>query len=73
MLKTRVNGQEDTTSWVFHSIGELELLGEDLSTTLGRQGLELTRLEESRCRCVPSGLGSYFTPGIAEEERSESG
>ena len=40
---------------------------------LGRQGLELTRLEESRCRCVPSGSGSYFTPGIAEEERSESG
>ena len=28
---------------------------------------ELVRLEESRCRCVPSDTGSYFTPGIADE------
>ena len=72
MLKARVDGQEDTTTRVFRSIGESEPLGEDLLTMLGCQGLELTRLEESSCRCNPSGMGSYFTPGIAEEERSVS-
>ena len=51
----------------FRSIGELESLGSDLSTTLGQQGLELARLEESRCRCVPSDTGSYFTPSIVGE------
>ena len=56
----------------FRSIGELESLGSDLSTTLGQQGLELARLDESRCRCVPSDTGSYFTPGIVGEE-SRSG
>ena len=42
-------------------------MGSDLTTTLGRQGLELMRLEESRCCCVPSDPGSYFTPGIVDE------
>ena len=67
VLKAGVDEQEGVSTHVFHSIRELESLGSDLSTTLGRQGLELVRLEESRCRCVPSDTGSYFTPGIVEE------
>ena len=67
VLKARVNEQEGVSTRTFRSIGELEWLGSDLSTTLGRQGLELVRLEESRCRCVPSDTGSYFTPGVVEE------
>ena len=67
VLKAQVNEQEGVSTRTFRSIGELELLGADLSTTLGRQGLELVRLEESCFRCVPSDTGSYFTPGIADE------
>ena len=67
VLKARVNKQERVSTRAFRSIGELESLGSDLSTTLGRQGLELVRLDESRCRCVPSDSGSYFTPGIVGE------
>ena len=63
VLKARVDEQEGVSTRTFRSIGELESLGSDLSTTLGRQGLELVRLEESHCRCVPSDTGSYFTPG----------
>ena len=71
VLKARVNEQERVSTRAFCSIGELESLGSDLSTTLGQQGLELARLDESRCHCVPSDTGSYFTPGvIGEESRS---
>ena len=49
------------------------MLGEDLSTTFGHQGLELASLEESSCCCIPSDTGSYFTPGVANEDRSQSG
>ena len=51
VLKVRVDEQEGAITRTFHSIGELELLGADLSTTIGQQGLELVRLEESHCRC----------------------
>ena len=67
VLKARVDEQEGVSTRTFCSIRELESLGADLSTTLGRQGLELVRLEESRCRCIPSDTGSYFTPGVVGE------
>ena len=65
--------QESSTARAFCSIGELESLGDDLSQTLSRQGLELVRLEEASCRCVPSATGSYFTPVVADEDGSLSG
>ena len=70
--KARIDEQKRVTTQAFRSIGELESLGADLSTTLGQQGLELARLDESRCRCVPSDTGSYFTPRIVGDE-SRSG
>ena len=72
VLKTRVDQQETLNARAFRSIGELESLGEDLSDTIGQQGLELARLDESSCRCVPSATGSYFIPGVTDKDRSLS-
>ena len=71
VLKTRVDQQETVTAHGFCSIRELELLGEELSNTIGRQGLGLARLDESSCCCIPSVTGSYFTPEVAEEDRHQ--
>ena len=52
----------------FRSIGELEALEEDLSNTIGRQGIELARLDKASSRCIPSASDSYRTPEVAEED-----
>lgn len=63
----RVDQLETSATRTSRSVGELEGLGEELSETVGCQGIELARLEDMSCHCVPSTSDSYRTPEVAEE------
>lgn len=58
---------ETAATRMARSVGELEVLGEELSETVGRQGIELARLEDMSCPCLHSSSDSYRTPEVAGE------
>ena len=64
---------ETATTRTARSVGELEGLGEELSETVGRQGIELARLEDVSCRCLPSSSDLYRTPEVAVEGSQQMG